>query len=174
VAGSGEWSYNASRAFGNLKVGVNNYSVIGYDADGNKTPVAKFQIIFNPTGLTDADKTATPEKTESAQTDGVPTVGSTTFGAPIVSQPADGATITEAPITFLGTVPAGTKQVLVNEYPLSKFTAGSTSWNYRADPKFSNLKEGENEYEIVAVSETGERSSITIKITYKPAAPAAE
>ncbi|MFH0776454.1 MAG: FecR family protein, partial [Patescibacteria group bacterium] len=46
VAGSGEWSYNASRAFGNLKVGVNNYSVIGYDADGNKTPVAKFQIIF--------------------------------------------------------------------------------------------------------------------------------
>ncbi|MFH0834292.1 MAG: FecR domain-containing protein [Patescibacteria group bacterium] len=169
VSGSGEWSYNASRDFGNLKVGVNNYSVVGYDADGNKTPVAKFQIVFNPAGLTDEDKKAAEVKTEPGATDGVPTVGSSTFSAPTVSQPANGATVTEAPVTFIGTVPAGTKQVLVNEYPLSKFTAGSTSWNYRADPKFSNLKEGENEYEIVAVSETGEKSSVTIKIIYKPA-----
>lgn len=169
VAESGEWSYNASRTFENLKVGVNNFTVIGYDAEGNKTPPANFQINFNPEGVTETPteipETTTPVVTE---TDGIPQVGGETFGLPEVIEPLDGATFTTAPVRFEGKVPAGTKEVLVNEYKLSSFTAGETSWIYNADPKYENLKVGENEFEIVAVSETGDKSSLTIKITYSP------
>ncbi|MFH1546316.1 MAG: FecR family protein [Patescibacteria group bacterium] len=173
-AGSGEWNYNASREFGNLKIGVNNYTVVGFDAEGNKTPPANFQIIFNPADEVESSDEPAEESEEveeevpSESTDGVPAIGGETFAAPTVSEPADGATFTEAPIHFEGTVPAGTKEVLVNEYKLSSFEAGSTSWIYNADPKYENLEIGENEFEIVAVSETGDRSSITIKITYEP------
>jgi hypothetical protein len=169
-AGSGDWSYNAARDFSNLKVGINNYTVIGYDADGNKTPATNFQITFNPEGVPEEETPAEDEESESTptieETDGIPAVGGETFGLPVVSEPADGGTFTEAPIHFEGTVPAGTAEVLVNEYKLGSFTAGDTSWIYNADTKYENLEVGENEYEVVAVSETGDRSSVTIKITY--------
>jgi hypothetical protein len=170
--GSGEWSYNAAIDFGNLKIGVNNFTVVGYDADGNKTPPANFQITFNPEGVeeTVAEAAETPETTTPAitETDGIPQVGGETFGLPEVITPLDGATFTTAPVHFEGKVPAGTKEVLVNEYKLGSFTAGETSWIYNADPKYENLEVGENEFEIVAVSENGDKSSLTIKITYSP------
>ncbi|MFA5352339.1 MAG: hypothetical protein WC304_03615, partial [Candidatus Gracilibacteria bacterium] len=158
-----------------LKEGVNSYTVVGYDADGNKTPTGKFTIEYTPTTTTDTTTTTTVT-TPTISSEGVPSVGSTTFAAPTVSQPKDGAIITAAPIIFSGGVSANTKQVSVNGYALSKYTAGATSWNYKADPQYGNLKEGENEYEIEAISDTGDKSSVTIKITYKPAAvtPAAE
>lgn len=173
-ANSGEWSYNAAQEYGNLEVGINNYSVVGYDEADNPTPVANFQIRFNPEGVEDADTeseepaTSNQEPATSNQTDGVPAVGESTFPAPTVSEPADGATFTEAPVHFEGTVPAGTAEVLVNEYKLASFTAGDTTWRYNADPKYQNLEEGENEYEIVAVNEAGDRSTVTVKITYQP------
>jgi hypothetical protein len=165
VAGSGSWKYNASATIGNMKEGANSYTVVGYDKDGNKTPTGKFTIDYTPTTTTD---TTTTPATPSVSSEGVPSVGSTTFAAPTVSQPKDGATITATPIIFSGSVSANTKQVSVNGYVLSKYTAGSTSWSYKADPQYGNLKEGENEYEIEAISETGDKSSVTIKITYKP------
>ncbi|MBU1089314.1 FecR family protein [Patescibacteria group bacterium] len=176
-AGSGEWNYNAARDFGNLKIGVNNYTVVGFDAEGNKTPPANFQIIFNPEGVADVGEESSTSEPENSvnqepgttnQVDGVPAIGGETFAAPTVNEPEDGATFTEAPIHLEGTVPAGTKEVLVNEYTLSRFEAGSTSWYYNASPEYENLEVGENEFEIVAVSETGDRSSVTIKITYSP------
>lgn len=175
VAGSGSWKYNASATIGNMKEGVNSYTVVGYDKDGNKTPTGKFTIEYTPTATT-TDTTTTTPATPSVSSEGVPSIGSTTFAAPTVSQPKDGATITSAPIIFYGSVSANTKQVSVNGYVLSKYTAGATSWSYKADPQYGNLKEGENEYEIEAISDTGDKSSVTIKITYKPATvtPAAE
>ena len=147
-AGSGEWSYNASTEWENLAIGINNYSVVGYDEDGNTTPIANFQIIYNPEGveeLVEENEAANAENDEITETDGVPPVGGTTFAAPVVNEPTDGATFAEAPIHFEGTVPVGTSQVLVNEYALSSFEAGATEWRYNADPKYDNLEEGENE-----------------------------
>ncbi len=175
-AGSGEWSYNAARKFENLKVGINNYTVVGSDEEGNKTPLANFQINFNPEGVEESSENTealseTPEAetpAETTETDGIPAVGDETFAAPTVSEPADGAIFTESPVHFEGTAPAGTKQILINEYALSRFEEGSTSWYYNADVKYENLEIGENEFEIVAVSEAGDRSSITIKITFAP------
>lgn len=48
VPDSGKWSYYANAKYGNLKEGVNEYSVYGVDADGNKTPAAKFTITKKP------------------------------------------------------------------------------------------------------------------------------
>lgn len=172
VPGSGEWSYNAARSFENLKVGVNNYSVVGYDEAGNATPTASFQIRFNPDGATsttaEATETSTTTTTTTKTTDGVPSVGSTTFAAPIVNEPADGATFETAPVHFAGTVPVDTTAVFVNGYKLTGFVIGGTTWQYNAAPSYNNLKAGENEFEIVATNEAGERSSTTIKITYSP------
>ncbi len=165
-AGSGEWSYNTSRDFGNLKIGVNNYTVVGFDADGNETLPANFQIVFNSERVESSEEST--EEASNELTDGVPVVGGETFATPTVNEPADGATFTETPVRFEGTVPSDTKEVFVNEYALSRFEAGSTSWYYNASPEYENLEVGENEFEIVAVSETGDRSSITIKITYSP------
>lgn len=174
-ANSGDWSYNASRDFGNLNIGVNNYTIIGYDEAGGVTPTANFQIRFNPEGVEEEPEVVENEDSEvltetetTTETDGVPTIGETTFAAPTVSEPTDGATITTTPVHFAGTVPAGTKEVLVNEYKLSSFTTGDTTWRYNASPDYENLEEGENEYEIVAMNEAGDRSSVVIKIVYNP------
>jgi len=174
--GGGKWSYNASRSFGNLKAGANNYTVVGYDVEGNKTPPASFRITFSPEekdSTTEEPKESEEPESQpvaSDQTDGVPAVGGEAFGSPEVTGPQDGATFTEAPINFAGKVPANTEVVFINEYKLSSFQSGSTSWIYNAHPKYENLSKGENEYEIVAVSENGDRSSITIKINYSPTA----
>ena len=45
VPSSGAWGYYAKTQYGNLHEGENEYSVYGVDADGNKTPVAKFTIV---------------------------------------------------------------------------------------------------------------------------------
>jgi len=170
--GSGEWNYNASRDWENLKVGINNYSVVGFDEIGNKTPIANFQINFNPKGVDDSvfsdEENLEATDSEIQSTDGVPVIGEATFAAPIVTEPNDGEIFTTAPVHFEGTVPVGTKEILVNEYSLSKFEPGSTSWYYNASPDWENLKEGENEFEIEAVSESGDRSSVIIKVIYSP------
>ncbi|MEK9133120.1 MAG: FecR family protein [Patescibacteria group bacterium] len=44
VMNSETWAYYAKTVYGNLKEGVNEYSVYGVDFDGNKTPVTKFVI----------------------------------------------------------------------------------------------------------------------------------
>ncbi|MFH1375272.1 MAG: FecR family protein [Patescibacteria group bacterium] len=178
-AGSGEWSYNASTGFGNLKAGLNNYKVVAIDADGNRSLPTLFQISYSPTSP--AEDTETEDSTNESEggtdqepesttqsTDGVPAIGSSTFAPPEVTEPLDGATITETPVHFSGTVPEGTVKVLVNEYELSRFEPGSSTWTYNADTEYENLEIGENEYTIEAVSESGDKSSVTIKITYAP------
>lgn len=44
IPDSGVWFYYAKTAYGNLKEGENSYEIYGVDADGNKTPIAKFTI----------------------------------------------------------------------------------------------------------------------------------
>jgi hypothetical protein len=43
------WSYYVKPVYGNLKEGLNQYSVYGVDIDGNKTPATNFTITKNPT-----------------------------------------------------------------------------------------------------------------------------
>jgi len=167
TAGSATYLYRAKTAFANLKEGDNTYSVVAIDADGNRSAATQIMISYKPAAESAAAVAEPAAETGGA---GVPEVGGSAFGAPIITAPLDGATFTAEPIAFTGTVPAGTASVEVNGYALSQgFTAGSTSWFYNAKTDYENLKIGENEYEIEAISESGARSSVTIQITYQPA-----
>lgn len=44
IPSSEKWTYYAKPEYGNLNEGVNTYVIYGIDADGKKTPVAKFTI----------------------------------------------------------------------------------------------------------------------------------
>ncbi len=67
-----------------------------------------------------------------------------------------------------GTTPANTAKVLVNDYPLSKYKAGETSWSYIAAVSLGNLKKGDNKFVVKAVdADEKELGSKTFTITYE-------
>jgi len=180
TAGSATYLYRAKTAFANLAEGENTYSVVAIDADGNRSAAAMIKITYQPNKVDEPVASPAELEEQSGETGalrepqddmtGVPEVGSSAFAAPTVTSPADGATFTTEPVAFTGTVSAGTTSVEVNGYALTQgFKAGSTSWFYNAKTDYENLKIGENEYEIEAISEAGDRSSVTIKIDFAPA-----
>ena len=90
--------------------------------------------------------------------------------APQILSPQDGAKI-PANISMLkieGTAPAEAAQIMVNDYPLSKYLPGDKKWHYFAAQKFNTLVPGENKYTIVAISRDGKKSAPqTISIFYE-------
>lgn len=88
-----------------------------------------------------------------------------------INSPNEGKDWTTAqdPITIAGTVPVGTKSVMVNDYELQKFTAGDSGWTYAASTKFDSLKEGQNVYEVYATDMAGKKKLIdAITIQFNP------
>lgn len=181
VAGSGSFLYRAGTKFGNLKTGLNTYKITVEDKDGRSSSTS-FTLNFAPvttssgtppTTVAPSPTPTTPIVTIPASKDETasPAPTTSTISAPVVSSPADGTTITAGPVVLRGTVSSSTTAVEVNGYRLTKYVSGATSWYYTADTKYSNLKEGQNEYEITAVGANGEKASTTIKINYAPATP---
>jgi len=67
-----------------------------------------------------------------------------------------------------GTTPANTAKLLVNDYPLSKYKAGETSWSYIAAVSLGNLKKGDNKFVVKAMdADDKELGSKTFTITYQ-------
>jgi hypothetical protein len=62
-------------------------------------------------------------------------------------------------IEIKGTVPAGTTAIYVNEYKLQLFRAGDAEWSYLASKRLTNLKDGENVFNVVAEDAAGNRSA---------------
>ncbi|KKU79568.1 MAG: hypothetical protein UY05_C0026G0008, partial [Candidatus Peregrinibacteria bacterium GW2011_GWA2_47_7] len=67
VANSGVWSYYARTTYGNLKDGVNEYSVYGLDVDGNKTKITKFTITKKTPEVMPAPASAPPPAEPAVQ-----------------------------------------------------------------------------------------------------------
>jgi hypothetical protein len=66
-----------------------------------------------------------------------------------------------------GTAPEGTQKIYVNDYALSKFSPGDTTWTYLASTSLDNLSKGENLFTVVAEGENGEKSKpATITLLY--------
>ncbi|MFH0776043.1 MAG: ABC transporter substrate-binding protein [Patescibacteria group bacterium] len=59
-----------------------------------------------------------------------------------------------------GSAPAGSTKILVNDYQLSKFTAGNTTWSYKSSVALGTLKKGENEF--IVANQNGEFDRIKI------------
>ncbi len=60
VASSGRWSYFARTSYGNLKEGLNEYSVYGVDIDGTATKLTKFTITKNSAEVMVAPESTPP------------------------------------------------------------------------------------------------------------------
>lgn len=76
--------------------------------------------------------------------------------------------------TLAGSVPAGTAQVIVNDYTLSQFAAGSTTWTYYANADFGLLVPGENTFTVYAVDSEGFKSEpLVFKVFYTAQTPVA-
>lgn len=103
------------------------------------------------------------EKDESESDDTTPPA------APKVVSPDSNATITKSEQMISGTVSKDTAAVIVNDYRLTQYVPGSGKFQYFAKASFKNLKEGVNEYKIIAEDKAGNKSNVTTFVmNYEP------
>ena len=176
--GDRKWSYFAAKKFGTLVPGENTFSVYAVSRDGKKSEPSSVKIVYEGTpqntfiqDLQSASPIAVP-----ATSPVVTTKTEGNFMPPLVTKPEaipNGGSykITEDVLTLSGTVDPKTNAVLVNGYKLKKFSPGQTTFTYIASARYgvrSNLKEGENKYEILTLGPDGAQASTTITVTYTP------
>ncbi len=82
---------------------------------------------------------------------------------------ADGFYVVTSNLATLEGTVSGAAQIMVNDYTLQQFSAGSSSWTYYANADYGLMQEGENIYQVYAVAEDGTKSEpLTVKVLYKP------
>ena len=176
VPGSNEFLYYAKTAYGNLEVGENEYEVIAEDKAGNQSDSAKIILILEQEIVDEAgvaveeDEEEVTEDTTDITEEEEPVPTSTSEGGVTITEPNGGESFatSETEFDIKGTVPEGTVKVEVNNYALSLFEEGDTTFRYSAKSSFGNLIIGEmNEYTVKAFDEDGKvlgTASITIDV----------
>lgn len=154
--GDRKWSYFASKNFGTLVPGENVYEVVTSSRDGRVSQPAKVTVTYEGTA---------PAGSEASE----PVVEASDFPVPIITFPAltdatQAFKTTESVLKISGVVDPRTVAVEVNEYRLSRYVPGSTSWTYTANAQYSNFKYGENTFNVVAIGPNDERSSNSIRV----------
>jgi|GEM_PF-2279207 len=191
VPGSKAWQYYAKVEFGNLKAGENEFKAIAEDKAGNQSEPATLILTLDQKVIDTAGTVVPPPDTAPSASTGS-TTGSTTgattgtatgSSAPVSTVPKASATggvaitapnggesfkTTETEFEIAGNVPEGTAKVTVNDYALSLFTAGGTTFKYRAFKSIGNLEIGkQNLYTVKAFDDSGKQlgsASITIDV----------
>jgi len=191
-SGDRTWMYRAAEQIGNLKPGVNEYKIIAVDINGKESKptiitinynkkvvepseIKQIQPVVNSTDSASSGSASTTKVEEEIKTvkediaEKTPAVITTKlFSAPAILSPNDGLETDETRVIISGTVAPGTAKVIVNDYALSQFKLGDTTWRYIADESFSNFVIGKNGYRISAISEDGQKSEeVIITITRK-------
>lgn len=118
--------------------------------------------------LTEEDDIDTPLETEE---DDTPVEVSPETNDIFILFPGENDEVVEVEknsVPISGTVPEGTVKVIVNDYTLSQFAPGDTSFQYNAAIQWGTLEEGRNEYTIVALGEDDKRYEAEITIIYTP------
>lgn len=94
------------------------------------------------------------------------------FPTPEITSPGktgDSVEVNKDSLYITGKAPEGTQKIYVNDYLLSKFTPGDTTWRYLASTALESLSQGENLFKIVAEGEDGKKSKVaTITLIYTP------
>ena len=172
VPGSKEFSYYAKTVYGNLEVGDNEYKAIAEDKAGNQSEPAIITLTLTQEVMDNADEEAVGAEDLQPATDDedeeLPQASSS--GGVEITAPNNGESFEtkETEFEIDGTVPEGTAKVLVNDYKLSLFELGNTTFKYRAYASIGNLKIGEkNTYTVKAYDEDDKllgEASITIDV----------
>ena len=192
VPGSKEFTYYAKIAYGNLEVGENEYVAIAEDKAGNQSDETKIILVLEQETVDEAGLETESDDVETVPLSGAspgeedeveestdepepeeepePLPESTSEGGVTITDPNGGESFTTSETEFdiEGTVPEGTVKVMVNDYTLSLFEEGDTTYRYSAKSSFGNLEIGEkNEYTVKAYGEDNNllgSASITIDV----------
>lgn len=155
------WSYSVSAQKGNLKPGKNVYEFVGVDENARETASLVLSVEYQPEEADLANDLPAISKPV------VLTVGDKPY--------REGMVIDQDAFVMAGKV-SGAGQMWVDDFQLTKFKSGDTTWSYNVKTAYGNLKAGLNSYQVYGVGADGKKSPIlTVKINYKPAvvAPAA-
>jgi hypothetical protein len=147
------WTYEVSVQKGNLKPGKNIYEFVGIDENAKETESLRIEIEY---------QAAEPDLANDRPELGKPTI-TTVDGKPY----KEGMTIEKDGFAITGGS-NGADQMWVEDFQLSKFVAGDSTWTYNVRTTFGNLKPGLNTYDIYGATTDGKKSPVlTIKINYK-------
>ncbi len=165
--GDTEWSYIANLYGGNMKYGLNTFTIYALDEAGNKS-LPKVINVY----LRRADEDITLEQAFGgivlAPQEG--DLGAT-LTAPIILEPNGGRSFetSDPKNTLKGVAPDGASKIQVNEFVLKQFKPGDKTWQYFAWAEYDTLKPGKNTYNVWAIDANGKKSpAATIEITYLP------
>lgn len=165
--GARTWSYLGSANLGNMKPGLNVFTVYATDADGNKSPSRSITIDYTPSSVSTNTGTTAVSSSQPALKQNPPL----TPGVLVVDKPASGtsAETSENEIVIEGRTSADTASISINGYTLSLYLSGKTTWNYIASTELTTMKRGKNVYRIVARNASGEILDVLeYTITYNP------
>lgn len=145
-AGDTTFSYNVSEKLGNLESGDNTYYFYATDEKGNKSDAAEITI--------------TNEK-QAVEISG-------SLAAPVVlSFNGSSSPIVTTDVVKIDGSISGAEKVVVNDFVLTKFEPGASTWSYSAKEALGNLKPGVNEYQVYGIDQEGNKSEVVkFTITY--------
>lgn len=164
--GARTWSYLASANLGNMKAGVNVFTVYALDADGNRSPSRSITINYEPVTSAPTGTGATASSQPALKQN--PPL---TPGVLAVDSPAAGmtATTSDKETVIEGRTSGETASISINGYTLSLYEAGKTTWNYIASTDLGTMKRGKNVYRVVARNANGEILDVLeYTITFNP------
>lgn len=171
----GTWSYLAAVRLGNMKPGKNEFNVYAlYGGSGgipDRSQPALITILLEegpvgvvPPGTGSSSAAGNASSSVKPQNNAPLTPGVLKVSAPDTTQPLRGTgTLIE------GVTSSKTETLWVNDYRLQLYKPGKTTWNYIASPTLKNLKEGRNEFTVIARNEKGEvLDKLVFTIEYQP------
>ncbi len=139
-----------------------------YSAESAQQPVVTgTQSSANVSGSTQQTTATAGQLLSTQQTQAGTSEVISGTGAPVITAPAEDArTVAKGPVTISGTVPDGTRKVVVEQvidgktdsYTLGKFKAGDTNFVYNVSEKLGNLIAGDNTYSFYAFDSKGNKS----------------
>lgn len=146
IPGSASWNYLAFFEYGNLKEGENRYTVIAVNSLGEESEPKEVVIVVPEGIIIKAEEPLTKPE--------IVTLG----GEPL---PENGVYSTTSDyLKIIGSVSQSTVKVVVNDFNLTLYVPGSTTWTYYAAEKFGNLAVGENVYQVYAEDKEGNQSEV--------------
>ena len=166
------------RVQGKVGARVERVRVNGYPATINRTQGTYSQELAMPPTETFTIRVEALDRTgvvvEQQERTVKPAAAGTATAPNIVSPGKNGETVRTAAeeLEIRGTAPSGTAAIYVNDYKLLLFRAGDTDWSYLASKRLTNLKDGENIFNVVAEDAAGNRSApATLTIVVGAAGP---
>lgn len=153
------------RVQGKVGARVERVRVNGYPATINRTLGSYAQELAMPATETFTIRVEALDRTgvvvEQQERTVKPATATSAATPGIVSPGKTGETVRTSAqeIEIRGTAPAGTTAIYVNDYKLMLFRAGDTTWSYLASKRLTNLRDGENVFNVIAEDASGNRSA---------------